>query len=94
MVSKYEKAERQSATELLSSQALVSAGGVQPPILAIDPGKYKSVACVHGDTTSEISPEAGLAAASSVLGHKSLETTLVYAVEDLRKAAELMRRSG
>ena len=78
----------------LAKKVTCGAGGVQPPILAIDPGKYKSVACVHGDTTSEISPEAGLAAASSVLGHKSLETTLVYAVKDLRKAAELMRRSG
>lgn len=36
----------------------------------------------------------GLPAAGAVLGHKSLETTLIYAEESLQRAAEAMRRVG
>lgn len=36
----------------------------------------------------------GIAAAGAVLGHKTLETTLIYAEESLQRAAEAMRRVG
>jgi integrase len=43
---------------------------------------------------TELRKQFGLPVASSLSGHESLETTLIYAEEDLEAAAEAVRRIG